>query len=241
MRGATSAHHWPMSWRRRSCNDSYRGIHSWQRDHETRTGIPEKVIHAFIALGDTARLNCFLDHVLAEHQRYPLHEVLIPAAKAIHPWAANDAAGKSALSRLAEHCLAELRTLTAKPIQPPADWSREADFKCSCPDCKMLAKFLLDPAAKVGRFPLRKDRRQHLHRQIDSCRCDCTHITDRKGSPQTLVCTKTQTSYERRLKQYGIDQQLLRELENLAATPESSVPSPHKRKRTASPTKRSRK
>jgi hypothetical protein len=76
--------------------------------------------------------------------------------------------------------------------------------------------FLRDPVARIGRFPLRKDRRQHLHRQIDHHECDCTHVTERKGSPQTLVCTKTQSSYERRLKQYGVDKKLLAELEALS-------------------------
>ncbi len=79
----------------------------------------------------------------------------------------------------------------------------------------MLSRFLSDPAQQVGRFPLRKDRRQHLHQQIDRHRLDLTHVTERVGSPQTLVCTKTQASYERRQKQYEVDQKLLAELEAL--------------------------
>ena len=31
-----------------------------------------------------------------------------------------------------------------------------------------------------------------------------THVTERAGSPQTLVCTKTQSSYERSRKQYEV-------------------------------------
>ena len=42
-----------------------------------------------------------------------------------------------------------------------------------------------------------------------------THVTERKGSPQTLVCTKTQNSYERSRKQYQVDQVVLAELEKL--------------------------
>ena len=81
----------------------------------------------------------------------------------------------------------------------------------------MLSRFLSDPEQRVGRFPLRKDRRQHLHQQIDRHQCDCTHETERRGSPQTLVVTKTQASYERRKKQLEVDRQLLAELEALAA------------------------
>src|SRR5262249_49850893 len=84
-------------------------------------------------------------------------------------------------------------------------------------DCRMLSRFLRDPEQRVGRFPLRKERRRHLHQQIDQHQCDCTHVTERKGSPQTLVCTKTQASYERRKKQFAVDTKLLAELEALAA------------------------
>jgi hypothetical protein len=62
---------------------------------------------------------------------------------------------------------------------------------------------------------MNKQRRQHLHQQIDEHRCDVKHVTERKGSPQTLVCTKTQDSYERRRKQYGADTKLFIELEEI--------------------------
>ena len=55
-----------------------------------------------------------------------------------------------------------------------------------------------------------------VERPIDQHRCDITHVTERKGSPQTLVCTKTQESYERQRKQFGVDQTVLAELEKLA-------------------------
>ena len=106
--------------------------------------------------------------------------------------------------------------LTAQPVEPPTDWAREANLRCTCEDCRALAQFLRDPTQRVGRFPIRKERRQHLHQQIDRHGCDCTHVTERKGSPQTLVCTKTQASYERRLKQYEADKEFLAELESLA-------------------------
>jgi len=32
-----------------------------------------------------------------------------------------------------------------------------------------------------------------------------THVTERKGSPYTLVCTKTRATYERACKQHRID------------------------------------
>jgi hypothetical protein len=37
-------------------------------------------------------------------------------------------------------------------------------------------------------------------------------VTERKGSPQTLVCTKNQATYKRRLAQFNVDVQLLKDL-----------------------------
>src|SRR5262249_7630654 len=162
-------------------------------------------------------LDQFLDHVLTDHKHYDLYEVLIPDVKAVANRLPKLPAAQPATSRLLQYCLAELRAATAQPVEPPADWRREARLECGCEDCQMLSRFLRDPEQRVGRFPLRKDRRQHLHQQIDRHQLDCTHVTERVGSPQTLVCTKTQASYERRKKQFEVDRMLLAELEALAA------------------------
>jgi hypothetical protein len=212
--------------------DSYRG-QAWIRSGEDRAGITESVIHAFSSVGETDRLDRFLSHVLADKQRYGLHKVLIPAVKAIHKWIKDDWAGKDAYSRLIDHCTTELRTLTATPIEPPGDWSREANLDCKCPDCRELIAFLQDPLEKVHRFPVRKDRRQHLHQQIDRHHCDLTHVTERKGSPQTLVCTKTQASYERRLEQFAVDTRLLTELEKLGRRRKRSSAASSTRRRSS--------
>ena len=150
-----------------------------------------------------------------------LRQVLIPEVTAIYRWLAELPAARPAAARLWEHCRNALRAATAEPIQAPKDWAREADLGCKCADCRALAAFLRDPAARVGRFPLRKDRRQHLHGIIDGRQCDCTHVTERKGSPQTLVCTKTQASYERRLEQFQSDRKSLEELETLSTAKSS--------------------
>ena len=134
-----------------------------------------------------------MKHVLTNRGHYDLHEVLIPDVKAISEWLRKATAGQSAASRLLQHCLRELRAATTQPLEPPQDWRRDAELDCGCEDCRALSRFLRDPAQRVGRFPLR----QHLHQQIDRHRCDLTHVTEHVGSPQTLVWTKIQASYER--------------------------------------------
>jgi hypothetical protein len=136
--------------------------------------------------------------------------------KAIHNWLPQFPEARSAALRLLKHCQAELRAATDQPVEPPKDWSRPVDLACECKDCHALSMFLRDPTQQAARFPMGKDRRRHLHSQIERHGCDCTHDTERRGSPQTLVCKKTQASYERRLRQYHTDQKLLAELEAIA-------------------------
>ena len=51
-----------------------------------------------------------------------------------------------------------------------------------------------------------------MHRIIEQHGLDMTHVTERKGSPQTLVCTKTRESYRRRCDQYRDDIAALKSL-----------------------------
>jgi hypothetical protein len=187
-----------------------------QRRGGKRIGIVASMVRLLSAVGAGKHLTHFLTHVLADTRHYDLRTVLIPDVKALYTPTLPTATGHRAATRLLQHCLSELRAATAHPPEPPKDWKREAKLGCTCDDCVALSRFLRNPAERVGRFPLNKQRRQHLHQQIDKHRCDLTHVTERKGSPQTLVCTKTQDSYERQRQQFGVDQIVLAELEKLA-------------------------
>eukprot|EP00933_Yihiella_yeosuensis_P053232 TRINITY_DN51427_c0_g1_i1.p1 TRINITY_DN51427_c0_g1~~TRINITY_DN51427_c0_g1_i1.p1 ORF type:complete len:212 (+),score=46.50 TRINITY_DN51427_c0_g1_i1:68-637(+) len=46
---------------------------------------------------------------------------------------------------------------------------------------------------QVGRFSMGKDRRKHVHRQLDGCRVDCTHQTP-AGS--VLIVTKRRSAFD---------------------------------------------
>ncbi|KAJ3458590.1 hypothetical protein MRS44_012699 [Fusarium solani] len=73
---------------------------------------------------------------------------------------------------------------------------------CSCGDCERLNEFLVDRSREVGRFAVNKQRRAHLHQGLDSAHVDCTHTTERRGSPQTLVVTKTFKQIAQRLQSW---------------------------------------
>ena len=104
------------------------------------------------------------------------------------------------------------------PPEAPRDWTITQNLPCDCEHCAALRAFCNDPVARKARFPLRKDLRRHLHREIDRHRLDLTHVTERRGRPYTLICTKTRGSYRRRLSEYAEDVSRMRSLLRSAPT-----------------------
>jgi len=86
--------------------------------------------------------------------------------------------------------------------QPPADHARPGLTACSCADCRKLDTFLRDPRRPCERFPLREARRQHLLEVIRQHSCDLDTAVERRGSPYSLVCTKTTASYQRAIARH---------------------------------------
>lgn len=97
-----------------------------------------------------------------------------------------------------------LERSSAAPSEP-GDWTIAAEIPRHCADCDALRSFCRDPDRRTGRFSVRKDRRRHLHRIIDAHGLDIDHVTERRGSPYTLVCTKNGAGYRRRLLEYADD------------------------------------
>ncbi len=91
------------------------------------------------------------------------------------------------------------------PPEEPQDWRIAADFSCNTPQCNALRKFCKNPEQRVARFPLKKELRAHVHQLIEKNRLDLDHVTERKGRPFTLVCTKNRATYKRRLEEYSND------------------------------------
>lgn len=107
--------------------------------------------------------------------------------------------------RLWCHSAEFLLARSEQPPESPKDWRQGAEIACRCDDCRELQAFALDPGTQTYRFRVAKERRRHLHQQIDRHRLEMTHVTERIGSPQTLVCSKTRATYERQCRQYNKD------------------------------------
>lgn len=110
----------------------------------------------------------------------------------------------------------KLTAATAAPPVPPSDWARPANVACTCPYCTQLNRFLADPALEVGRIQAREDRRLHVIGMIRDRRCDVTHTLEQRGSPYSLVLTKTTASFERATRQFHTDCRLLQTLDEVS-------------------------
>lgn len=136
--------------------------------------------------------------------------ILVPALAALRQW-------DPTAQQLWQHCAAFLLERSERPPEPPRDWRQGARLECKCEDCRELQKFTNDPLEQVHRFRVRQDRRSHLHNQIERHGLEMTHVTERKGSPQTLVCTKDRRGYQSRCDQYRKDIAALTALEEKAS------------------------
>ncbi|KAH7305226.1 hypothetical protein B0I35DRAFT_114078 [Stachybotrys elegans] len=74
---------------------------------------------------------------------------------------------------------------------------------CGCGDCNALDLFLTNGSSQRERFRMGKQRRQHLHVMLDKAHAECTHVTERVGSPHTLVVTKIFTKNNENLRRDG--------------------------------------
>ena len=141
--------------------------------------------------------------VAAEPRIVPPERSLPAVLAKLH--AEEGAAGSAAFERLWRHAADSLLARSAEPPPPPGDWTIVANAGCRCEHCGRLRDFCKDPTTRTARFPLRKDLRAHLHQIIDGQQLDIEHVTERRGRPFTLVCTKTRASHKRRLAEYAED------------------------------------
>ncbi len=144
--------------------------------------------------------------LIAQPQVFDPGRVLVPALQAL--WAAREHGGidqNTQRLRLWRHCCAFLLARSEFAPSAPGDWSQPAELACRCEDCQALQAFALNPRLREQRFRVRQARREHLQRQIAQHNLDMHHVTDRSGSPQTLVCCKTRENYQRKCNQHAED------------------------------------
>ncbi len=170
------------------------------------------------------RVDEALARVLANDLTFSVLETILPSLE----MRSADGSSLSEATRdtLWRHCADSLLARAATPPSPPTDWALPLSEGQLARLSANLRDFALDPDNQVLRLRKRKDLRQEVHRMIDAAGLDMTHVTERKGSPYTLVCTKTFGHYERSCRQYEQD---YNGLSRLAALPEAAARSNRKR------------
>lgn len=166
---------------------------SWQRPAPVT---PRAILDLLAGLGaaDPALAGQAAAHMLAWPGTYGMDAVLVSAARELP-------AGAPGAVMLRAACVAHLSARVAEPLAPPANWHRDNALPCRCPRCTELARFLDDPGQRTCVLKAAEADRSHVEGTIRTAGCDLDTATDRRGRPYSLVCTKTQASYERRARQ----------------------------------------
>ncbi len=172
----------------------------------------ESVVDLLIAIGkvDVALGKQAVVHLLAQRQRFPMDDSLIPAV--VLAAQASDYPPE-VLALLQQQCLAYLDSCISSPLAAPADATREATIECSKvwhkdgkTDCEALKRFMLDPNETSWNFVASADRRDPLEKIADQAKLDVSMTTLKSGRPYTLRFVKTQASYERKVAQRQRDE-----------------------------------
>jgi hypothetical protein len=188
--------------------------------------VPDSTLPLLLkALGATGRdedLARVLQFVESLPDVFRLDECQVPALQALVPWSRKQSGVVHPhLMSWLTSVRHRLEVATASQPTPPADSARPADVACNCQLCAQLKAFLADPAHEVARIPAREDMRQHLIVMINRHACDVQYTLERKGSPYSLVLTKTTGSFERALERDKANRRLLKTLDEISqgATP----------------------
>ncbi|MFT4134922.1 2OG-Fe(II) oxygenase [Microbacterium sp.] len=104
--------------------------------------------------------------------------------------------GSAAPALLAGDAVRRLEGVVGITPRPADDWSITWSG-CGCDLCERLRRFLADRTATELDWPLRADRRQHIHQRIEAAELPVMHRTIRKGSPYTLHLAKRPDLHER--------------------------------------------
>ncbi len=175
---------------------------AWRRERADAAVVHDtlrSLVHADRAdLADQA-----VTHWLAWPKTYGMDTVIVPALRRLAERPA--LMKRPAVQRLRAAALGHLQARVSLDLAPPSDWRRDAQMNCRCEHCQGLSRFLQSASQEVWRFKAREADRSHVEDSIRQGRRDVDCITERKGSPHVLVCSKNQASYERRVTQRRAD------------------------------------
>lgn len=137
-------------------------------------------------------------HMLAWPRYFGIDGIIVPALKRLLRVKAKRGPAFDVLLRAG---IAHLERRISEPLEAPRDWTRPNEIRCSCQHCAELGRFLVDPATERWTLRAAQQTRTHVESEIRNARADLNCETIRRGSPHSLVCTKNEASYRRRVAQ----------------------------------------
>ncbi len=175
------------------------------------------LLKAIAAGGRSEDLSRVIDFAKKFPSEFSLDFCQVPTLKALIPWSKKTLKNvPQPLAKWLTEVREHLESITAEPPSPPADMTRPANFDCQCRFCGQLKAFLSDPVNPMGKISAAESSRRHLLDEIHRNKLDVTHTLERRGSPLSLIFTKTTGSYERSVKRFEADQKLLATLLKVA-------------------------
>jgi predicted 2-oxoglutarate/Fe(II)-dependent dioxygenase YbiX len=190
---------------------------SYRPEEPRRASISETslplLLKALVATGRDEDLERVIRFVQSAPEAFNLDDCVLPCLITLISWSKKQrGAVPPGLASWLAAVRQQLERATAGRPAPPADWARPAKVTCTCQYCARLNAFLADPTSEVGRIAAREEMRQHLLHLIRQHESDVKHVLEKKGSPYSLVFTKTNGSYMRAVKRFEMDCRLLRAL-----------------------------
>jgi hypothetical protein len=176
----------------------FAGLESWQRPARPEQDAVVDLLSA-VSLIDAGLAMRTIEYLLTWPKTYDPDTVLVPAALSFT--ARTESVAWPAAARLRNACLEHLGARIALELEAPRDWTRPNPLTCDCADCRDLGAFLTDPGQRQWRLKAIQHRRTHVEDSVRRAVCDADLTTEKRGSPHTLIATKNQASYERRVKQ----------------------------------------
>jgi hypothetical protein len=193
----------------RPSRPAYYSPHLRRESSDSEKSLP-LLLKALMASGRDESLSHVINFVQDLPDEFSLDDCQVPCLKSLIPWSRKQFG--LVHPRLVSWLISvrqKLESATAMHPERPTDWVRPADLACQCRYCAALKAFLADPTNKVGRIPAREDVRGHLIGIIGRHQCDVNYVLERKGSPFSLVLTKTDGSFERAVKLFEANRRLL--------------------------------
>lgn len=180
-------------------------------DEQILKSIIEKSLHLSQLMEDNEDWqNQLVQSIATPLNRKYVNEVLVPILLS------QTYKGRTLNTALIKICHYDLLRRTVEKPEPPTDWSREVPAtKSNRHLWEMLRPFMESKDQSVFEYRKNQSLRDELARAFDASKVDLKKETIRTGSPHTLRLTKTQASYERKLKKWTEDRKLLHALNAL--------------------------